>query len=310
MRIIFFGTPDFAVPSLEALIESGEEIVSVITQPDRVKGRGHRLSQPPVKECALSKGIPVIQPSSIRTPDFYEKISGLKPDAIVVVAYGKIIPPSLLNLPPLGCVNVHASLLPEYRGAAPIQWAVINGEEKTGITTMLMDEGLDTGDMLLTEVVGIAEEDNAHTLARRLSQVGASLLIRTLTGLRDKIIRPVPQSGKATYAPPLKKENGRIKWSLSAREIFNLVRGTYPWPGAYCYLNGEKLHIIKAKVADHSSKGTVGRIEQISGSGVLVSTGEGTLAVTEVKPEGKKIMTASAFVNGRRLKAGVVFEAV
>jgi methionyl-tRNA formyltransferase len=310
MRIIFFGTPDFAVPSLEALIESGEEIVSVITQPDRVKGRGHRLSQPPVKEYALSKGIPVIQPSSIRTPDFYEKISGLKPDAIVVVAYGKIIPPSLLKLPPLGCVNVHASLLPEYRGAAPIQWALINGEEKTGITTMRMDEGLDTGDTLLTEVVGIAQEDNAHTLGRRLSQVGASLLIRTLRGLKDRIIRPVPQSGKATYAPPLKKENGRIKWSLSAREIFNLVRGTHPWPGAYCYLNGEKLQIIKAKVADRSSKGTVGRIEQISGSGVLVSTGEGTLAVTEVKPEGKKIMTASAFVNGRRLKAGVVFEAV
>ena len=310
MRIIFFGTPEFAVPSLQALIESGEEIVSVITQPDRVKGRGHRLSQPPVKEYALSKGIPVIQPSSIRTPDFHEKISGLMPDVIVVVAYGKILPPSLLNLPPHGCVNVHASLLPEYRGAAPIQWALINGEEKTGITTILMDEGLDTGDTLLTEEVGIAEEDNAYTLARRLSQIGASLLIRTLTGLKDKIIRPVPQSGKATYAPPLKKENGRIKWSLSAREIFNLVRGTYPWPGAYCYLNGEKLHIIKAKVAEHSHKGTVGRIEQISGSGVLVSTGKGTLAITEVKPEGKKIMTASAFVNGRRLKEGVVFAAL
>ena len=310
MKIIYFGTPDFAVPTLQALIESGEDVISVVTQPDKVKGRGHKLSQPPVKELAFEKGTRILQPSDIRTPEFYDEMAKLAPDIIIVVAYGKIIPPSLLDLPPLGCVNVHASLLPQYRGAAPIQWALINGDEKTGITTMFMDQGIDTGDILLKEEVEIYEEDNADTLSRRLSLVGASLLVKTLKGLKDKLIRPVPQSGKATFAPPLKKENGRISWSLSAREIFNLVRGTYPWPGAYCYLNGEKLHIIKAKVADHSSKGTVGRIEQISGSGVLVSTGEGTLAVTEVKPEGKKIMTASAFVNGRRLKAGVVFEAV
>jgi methionyl-tRNA formyltransferase len=308
MRIIFFGTPEFAVPSLQALLDAGEEIVSVITQPDRVKGRGHKLSQPPVKEHALSKGVPVIQPSDIRTPGFYEELSGLNPDIIVVVAYGKIVPPPLLSLPPLGCVNVHGSLLPRYRGAAPIQWALINGEEKTGITTMLMDEGLDTGDTLLTEEVAIAEEDNAYTLSQRLSRVGASLLVKTLEGLQNKMIKPAPQSGQATYAPPLKKENGRINWSLPAREIFNLIRGTYPWPGAYCYLNGEKLHIIKAEADHDCTKGPVGRIEQISGTDIRVSTGAGTLAITEVKPEGKKIMPAAAFVNGRHLREGAIFE--
>lgn len=308
MKIIYFGTPEFAVPSLQALIESGEDVVSVVTQPDKVKGRGHKLSQPPVKELALSRGIQVLQPSGIRTPEFFAEMAELTPDIIVVVAYGKILPPSLLNLSPLGCVNVHASLLPQYRGAAPIQWALINGDEKTGVTTMYMDEGMDTGDILLKEEVEIDEEDSAYILGRRLSLAGASLLIKTLKGLKDKSIRPVPQGGKPTFAPPLKKENGRINWSLSAREISNLIRGTYPWPGAYCYLNGEKINIIKAKVVSHISKGTVGRIEEISGSDILVSTGEGTLAVSEVKPEGKKIMSASAFMNGRHLKEGAAFE--
>ena len=216
MKIIYFGTPEFAVPSLHALIESGEDVISVVTQPDKVKGRGHKLSQPPVKELAFSSGISVLQPSSIRTPEFFDEMARLAPDIIVVVAYGKIIPPSLLKLPPLGCVNVHASLLPQYRGAAPIQWALINGDEKTGITTMLMDEGMDTGDILLREEVEIYDEDNAYTLGRRLSQTGASLLMKTLKGVKDKLIRPVQQSGKATFAPPLKKENGRINWSLSA----------------------------------------------------------------------------------------------
>jgi len=308
MRIIFFGTPEFAVPSLQALSDAGKEIVSAVTQPDRVKGRGHKLSQPPVKEYALSKSIPVLQPSEVRSAGFYEELSDLKPDIIVVVAYGKIIPPSLLGLPPLGCVNVHASLLPLYRGAAPIQWALINGEEKTGVTTMLMDEGLDTGDMLLTEEVIIDEADNAFSLSRVLSIIGASLLVKTLEGLQNKMIKPVPQSGRATYAPPLKKEDGRINWSSSAREIFNLIRGTFPWPGAYCYLNGEKVHIIKAKAEHDSVSGQAGRIAQISGSDIRVSTSKGTLVIKEVKPEGKKIMTAAAFMNGRHLKEGAVFE--
>ncbi|PKL52054.1 MAG: methionyl-tRNA formyltransferase [Nitrospira bacterium HGW-Nitrospira-1] len=347
MRIIFFGTPEFAVPSLQALIESGEEVVAVVTQPDKVKGRGHKLSRPPIKELAISRGIPIMQPSGIRTPEFFDEIARPAPDIIVVVAYGRLIPAALLKLPPMGCVNVHASLLPQYRGAAPIQWALINGEEKTGITTMLMDEGLDTGAVLLKEEVAIHEEDNAYTLGRRLSQVGASLLIKTLKAIETKMIIPAPQSGEASYAPPLKKENGKINWALSAREISNLIMGTFPWPGAYCYLHGEKINIIKAKVVPHNNikefinkktspspsspplrggdegeggicgftyellnKGTVGRIGQISGSDLLVITGSGILAISEVKPAGKNIMSASAFMHGRHLKEGAIFDAV
>jgi methionyl-tRNA formyltransferase len=308
MRIIYFGTPDFAVPSLQALIESGEDVIAVVTQPDRVKGRGHKLAGPPVKEYALSKGLRVYQPSGIRTSAFFDELAATAPDCIIVVAYGKILPLSLLKLPPLGCINVHASLLPHYRGAAPIQWALMNGEEKTGITTMFMDEGLDTGDILMKEEVEIYTEDNAATLSLRLSHVGASLLIRTLRGLKDRTISPVPQSGKATFAPPLKKEDGMINWAISAREIYDLIRGTYPWPGAYCFLNGEKINIMKAAVSRHGHEGPAGRIEEISGSEILVGTGEGLLALTEVKPEGKKIMSASAFANGRHLKEGASFE--
>ena len=308
MRIIFFGTPDFAVPSLQALVETGEEVITVVTQPDKVKGRGHRLSRPPVKEYALSKGIPVIQPAGIRTTEFYSAMAAKSPDIIVVVAYGKIIPPALLKLPALGSVNVHASLLPRYRGAAPIQWALIHGDEQTGITTMLMDEGLDTGDILLKEEVDIYEEDNASTLAGRLSEVGASLLIKTLRALRDKVIQPVPQIGKATYAPPLRKEDGRINWFLSAQEIADLIRGTYPWPGAYGYMNGEKILILKAKALHQNTEGTAGAIGEVSRNDIYVCTGSGTLVVSEVRPEGKKTMTAAAFLHGRQVRTGATFD--
>ncbi len=308
MRIIYFGTPEFAVPSLQALIESGEEVIAVVTQPDKLKGRGHKLSESPVKKLALSRGIPVLQPTGIKTPGFIDELSKLVPDVIVVVAYGRIIPPALLKLPPLGCVNVHASLLPEYRGAAPIQWALINGEEKTGVTTMLMDEGLDTGDILLRGEIAVYEEDNAYTLALRLSRAGASLLLETLKGLKDKMIRPIPQSGNASYAPPLKKENGRINWSSSAREISNLIRGAFPWPGSYCYLNGLKIHIMKALAVDNGSTGTAGRVARIGDGEILVCTGKGVLAVKEVKPEGRNIMSASDFMRGRHLKEGAAFD--
>ena len=310
MRIIFFGTPEFAVPSLQALIESGEGLLAVVTQPDKLKGRGHKLSQPPLKEAALSRGIPVMQPSGVRTPAFFDELAKLAPDIIVVVAYGRIIPPALLKLPPFGCVNVHASLLPAYRGAAPIQWALINGDEKTGITTMLMNEGLDTGDILLREEVAIHQEDNAYTLGRRLSLVGASLLVKTINGIENKMIIPVPQSGEASYAPPLKRENGKINWLLSAREISNLIRGTFPWPGVYCYLQGEKIHIMQARVVHENQAGIAGCIEKISDGEILVSAGRGILAVTGVKPEGKKIMSASAFIHGRHVKEGAIFDAV
>ena len=308
MRIVFFGTPEFAVPSLKKVLEAGHDVVAVITQPDKGKGRGRRMAEPPVKALALVKGIPVRQPDGIKSPDFVEEIAALRPDAVVVVAYGKILPPSLLIVPLLACINVHASLLPKYRGAAPIQRAIMNGEVKTGITTMRMDEGLDTGDVLLREETEIREEDNAYTLAVRLSELGAFLLIRTLAGLQDGSILPVPQSGEPSYAPPLRKDEGRIRWSFPAREIANLVRGAYPWPGAYCFLNGERITILGARALGQDSGAGPGKIEGVSEKELLVGTGKGLLAVTEVKPEGRKAMSAADFSHGRHLRGGISFD--
>jgi methionyl-tRNA formyltransferase len=308
MRVIFFGTPDFAVPSLRALLEAGEEIVAVVTQPDRVKGRGHRLSAPPVKEIALSEHIRVLQPVVIRSSEFLGELASLRPDAIVVVAYGKLIPPSVLQLPPLGCINVHGSLLPKYRGAAPIQRAIMNGEQKTGVTTMLMDEGLDTGDILLQEETEITDGDDAQALGARLSRVGASLLVRTIKDLRDNLIRPIAQKGEASYAPPLRKAEGRIDWSRSAKGIFDLIRGTCPWPGAYSSLHGERITIIRARIVPCVCNCSAGMIEK-TGEELHVCTGAGILSIAELKPEGKKVMTAGAFVRGRRLTKGMRFDA-
>ncbi len=308
MRILFFGTPDFAVPSLKTLIDAGEDIIAVVTQPDRVKGRGHALSAPPVKQVAVSEGIPVLQPSGVRTEEFLSHVSRMKPDAVAVVAYGKIIPPSLIGLPPLGCVNVHASLLPKYRGAAPIQWAIINGEEKTGVTTMLMNEGLDTGDILLQEEMQIGEEDDAYTIALRLSGKGASLLYVTLQGLHKGTLHPRPQSGDTSYARPLRKEDGKIDWSWDARRIFNLVRGTFPWPGAYCRLSGERIVILRAIAREDATGVVPGRVRGIDDNAIYIGTGKGFLAVLEVKPEGRKAMSAGAFARGKRLKEGDSFD--
>jgi methionyl-tRNA formyltransferase len=307
LRIVFFGTPDFAVPSLKLLTDSGYDVAAVVTQPDKVKGRGHRLSQPPVKELAASRGIPVLQPDGIRTPEFQGELAAFRPEAVVVVAYGKIIPPPVLKLPPLGCVNVHASLLPKYRGAAPIQWAIISGDTVTGVTTMMMDEGLDTGGILLQEETGITGEDNALTLSNRLSEMGAALLPRTLAGLKSGSVKPVPQSGEPTFAPPLRKEDGMVDWSLPAQKLFDLIRGTYPWPGAYCILGGQRLAIIRVKVLDRRKRGIPGRVERIGTEEIQVSTGRGILSVLEVKPEGKKSMPAASFMHGRRMTEGVVF---
>ncbi len=307
MRIVFFGTPDFAVPSLSTLIDSGYDVAAVVTQPDRLKGRGHLLSQPPVKELAVSKGIPVLQPAGVRKPEFLEELSSYRPEAIAVVAYGKIIPPQVLSLPPLGCINVHASLLPKYRGAAPIQWAIISGDTVTGVTTMMMDEGLDTGEILLQEETAIAEEDNALTLSGRLSELGAALLPRTLEGLKNGSIKPVPQSGEPTFAPILRKEDGLMDWSLPAQKLLDLIRGTYPWPGAYFFLNGQRLTVVRAKVLNGNRRGEPGRVEKIGTGEILVSTGMGLLSIIEVKPEGRKSMSASSFMRGRRMTEGMIF---
>ncbi len=302
MRIVFFGTPSFAVPSLDALIKSGKSIAAVVTQPDKRKGRGHLLSQSPVKEVAMSKGIQVLQPLTMRDEDFLNILMDIKPEIIIVVAYGKIIPKRILELPKYNCINVHASLLPKYRGAAPIQWSLINGEEATGITTMLMDEGVDTGDILLQGEIKIDIDDTSETLGRKLSELGAGLLLKTIEGIADNSITPKPQTGEPSYASVIKKEDGRIDWSKTAVELFNFVRGMYPWPVAYCHLNGERIKLIKVKPAD--GEGKSGRIEKARKDELLIGTGNGLLLIRELQPEGKKVMTVSAFLQGRNIKEG------
>ncbi|RME62548.1 MAG: methionyl-tRNA formyltransferase, partial [Nitrospirae bacterium] len=232
MKIVFFGTPSFAVPTFEVLKDN---IVLVVTQPDKPAGRGHKLKAPPVKELALKNGIEVLQPQSLKDTAFLDKLFSVGPDIGVVVAYGKIIPKKILDR--LKCINLHASLLPKYRGAAPVQWAIINGEKTTGVTTMLMDEGLDTGPILMQEEVEILDEDTGESLGKRLSEIGAQLMIKTIQALQEGTIVPKPQEGQPSYAPIIKKTDGLIDWNLPAIRIHNLVRGLYPWPTAYTYLN-------------------------------------------------------------------------
>ena len=248
MRLIFLGTPTFAVPTLERVVEGGHQVVAVVTQPDRPRGRGQHAAPPPVKEAALRLGLPVYQPERVRRPEALEYLRGLPVDAMVVVGYGQIIPQSVIDLAPLGILNVHGSLLPKYRGAGPIQWAILNGETRTGVTTMRIDAGLDTGDMLLKAETEIGPDEDAIELGRRLSTMGADLLVETLAGLAAGSIVPEKQdSTQATYAPLLKKEDGLIDWSQPAASIHNKVRGLQPWPGAYTSWRGERLHIWKTR---------------------------------------------------------------
>jgi len=303
MRIVFFGTPFFALPTLKALLHS-EEVIAVITQPDKRKGRDHMSSPPPVKEFALDNGIKVLQPANIKEPIFLDELRDMNPEIIIVVAYGKILPLQILSLPEHGCINVHASLLPKYRGAAPIQWAIINGEKKTGVTTMLMDKGLDTGAILLQKETDIYDDDDAGTLSKRLADTGASLIIETIKKIKEGVLKPSLQEGGPSYAPPLKKEDGRLNWEGTAGDIFNFVRGMYPWPCAHCYLNKERIKIRKVKNIEGT--GVAGRIEK-AGEQLIVGTGEGLISIIELQPEGKRLMTAKDFLQGRRLKEGTFF---
>jgi methionyl-tRNA formyltransferase len=255
-----------------------------------------------VKELAVARGLTVMQPSGIRNEEFYRTLRDIAPELIIVVAYGKILPAEILSIPRRGCVNVHGSLLPKYRGAGPIQWALLNGEKVTGVTTMLMDTGMDTGDMLIKEELPIQGDDTTETLAAKLSELGAKTLIETIRGMREGTVRPVAQPGAATYAPPLKKEDGRINWNKSAEELFNFVRGMYPWPSAFCYLNSEMIKVVKAKPVEGS--GVPGRIEKASRGELVVGAGKGLLKIEILQPEGKKVMPAEAFIAGRRLKEG------
>ncbi len=300
--IIFFGTPEFAVPTLKALVSKKEKIVLVVTQPDKPKGRGKIIQPCEIKKIALEFGLNLAQPEKLRDESFIKKLKELNPEFGVVVAYGKILPKEILEIPKYGCINLHASLLPKYRGAAPVQWALIKGEKITGVTTMLIDEGVDTGPVLLQREVPIEDEDNAQTLAHKLSTVGAELIIETIEKMRKKEIKPEPQKGEPSYAPQLRKEDGKIKWNLSAREIFNLIRGTYPWPCAYSFLRNERLKIIKAEVLEGvAPAGSVVKAK----NELIVGTGNGLLRILLIQPEGKKVMTAKEFLSGRKINEGV-----
>jgi methionyl-tRNA formyltransferase len=309
MRIVFMGTPEFAVPSLEALAEAGHEIVLVVTQPDRPKGRKKTLTPPPVKEAALLRGIPIEQPERLRSSDTVSHIADLKPDLIVTAAYGQILPKAVLEAPRLGCINVHGSLLPRYRGGAPIQRAVMNGESITGVTIMYMAEGLDTGDMISKVEVPITDEDTSGTLFEKLSVAGSELLMQTLPAIESGAVQAIPQNAAdATYAPNLSREDERIDWSRPARSVFNQVRGLSPMAGAFTLLSGEPFKVWGCKpVEDGGKVGTLpGTVIKTDETGILVQTGEGALLVTAVQPAGKKAMPATEWLKGTRLPAGTM----
>jgi methionyl-tRNA formyltransferase len=312
VNLIFLGTPDFAVPTLEALVSSAHHVLAVYTQPDRPKGRDARVSLSPVKETALRLGLPVHQPERIRRPENVEQLRAFHSDAMVIVGYGQIIPQSIIDLPPRGIINVHASLLPKYRGAAPIQWAIASGDTHTGVTTMQIDAGLDTGAMLLKWETEIGPQENALELGPRLASAGADLLIETLTAISAGTLAPEEQdNSQATLAPILKKEDGLIDWNWPAQKIFNRTRGLLPWPGAYSHFRGQLFHIWKSRVAGGHAPGEAASGKVASGrpgqliaekKRLLIVCGDGTsLEPLEVQIEGRKRMPAEAFLNGQRL---------
>ena len=308
MRIIFMGTPDFSVGTLEALVEAGHEVCLVVTQPDKPKGRGKEMQYTPVKEAALKHGIEVYQPRRIREAECVEKLRQYNADIMVVVAFGQIIPKEILEMVPYGCVNVHASLLPKYRGAAPIQWSIIDGEVVTGVTTMQMDEGLDTGDMLLKTEVPITAEETGESLHDKLAKAGAALCVETLAKLQEGSIIPEKQGESPTaYAKMLDKKLGNIDWTKSAVEIERLVRGLNSWPSAYTYWNKKVVKIWKASVTDENSNEQAGTVVKVEKDGFYVQTGNGLLKVLELQIPGKKRMDAGAFLRGYTIEPGEVF---
>lgn len=320
MRIVFMGTPDFAVEALEALCAAGQKVVLAVTQPDRQKGRGRKVIQTPVKICAEKWGVPVFQPARVREADAIEKIRSFSPDLIVVAAFGQILPRELLDIPRLGCVNIHASLLPRLRGAAPIQWAVIEGDQESGVTLMQMNEGLDTGDILFQESVTIGSEETGESLYEKLAKLGGEMIVRYLPAIEAGEINPVRQDNEmSSYAPMLKKEMGEVDWAKPAEVIARNVRGLLPWPGAYTLLNGHVLKIWSAKTCagpDSVPSGLKPAAEAVPGEvlgsdkrAMYVRTGEGVLQILEVQAEGKKRMTSDAFLRGTKVPEGTVLGA-
>ena len=310
MRILFMGTPDFALFSLKALVEAGEDVVGVVTQTDKPKGRGYTLTPPPVKVYAMEQGIPVYQPKTLRTEEFAALLAEIDPELIVVVAFGKILPVNVLEYPKYGCINVHGSLLPEYRGAAPMQRAIIDGKKETGVTTMYMADGIDTGDMLLKERVAIEENDNFETVHDKLGACGASLLLRTLEELKQGTLTPIPQDDSlSTYASKIEKEDCLLDFSRNAKALHDRIRGLSPFPLAFTYMpDGKMLKIVASEVEkgmSHDPAVDAGRVLAAAKGKILVSCGEGTvLSLLAALPEGKKKMSASDLINGRRIKEG------
>lgn len=306
MKILFMGTPEFSVPTLETLIASKHDVLAVVTQPDQPKGRGNVITYTPVKEVAIANDIEVFQPVKVREASVIETLKGLAPDVIIVIAFGQILPKALLDIPPYGCINIHASLLPKYRGAGPIQWSVINGETVTGLTTMYMDVGIDTGDMLLTTEVHLAEDETGGSLHDKLSVLGGPLLLQTLDQIEAGTLQRIPQEGdKSTYAPILDKKLGLIDWNRSAQEIERLIRGLSPWPSAYTYYKDKLLKIWKAEVVSTPTGYEPGSICQLNkDQGFIVQCGDMGLLIKELQLQGKNRMDASSFLRGVQIHLG------
>ena len=307
-QIVFFGTPSFAIPALKNLIQEPEQVIAVVTQPDRKRGRGMKVVFSPVKALALQCDIPLLQPEKVKEEAFQEKIRKLQPDLFVVVAFGQILPKSLLNIPRYGAINVHASLLPKYRGAAPIAWAILKGERVTGVTTMMMDEGMDTGGLLMQKEIPIGEDETGETLHDKLSELGAQLLSETISRMKEGKVQHTPQDhSKTTYAPPLKKEDGHIDWRKEAKEIDCQVRAFNPSPGAFAEWEGQWLKIYKGEVRKVPSSGKAGSVVKVGSDFIEVETGKDTFLIQEVQLEGKKRMSTRDFLSGHPIPIGTVF---
>ena len=308
LRVVFMGTPEFALPSFEA-VAAAEEVIAVVTQPDRPQGRGLSLQPSPIKRAALKRSVPIHQPERIRKePAFIETLARMAPELIVVVAFGQILPEAVLKIPALGCINLHASLLPKYRGAAPIQWAIIRGEKETGVTTMQMDAGMDTGPMLLRASLAIGPSETSADLAPRLARLGADLLTQTLSQLKEGGLTPIPQDPpEATLAPLLKKEDGGIRWGESASSIYNRWRGTIPWPGSATHYEGARWKVPSLRIGSEEGKrGAPGEVLEISEKGLEVAAGMGYIIVERLQPEGGRVMTPKEYAAGRPIRKGSV----
>ena len=309
MNIVFMGTPEFALPTLEKIYNSSHSILSVITQPDRPKGRGQKQVDSPIKKFALENNLPILQPATVNTKEFIASLLENRPDYIIVVAFGQILSETLLKVPKQFCINLHSSLLPKYRGAAPINRAILNGETRSGVTTMIMDKGMDTGDILLVDETPIEQNDDAQCLHDKLSEQGGKLVLETLSRLQKNDLLPTPQnSDLASYAPKLKKDESLIDWKIDAESIFNKIRGLSPWPGTHTLYNGKRLAILKGEIVLGESSDRPGHVERITDTGIEVGTGKNRLKITELKLEGKKAMPVKSFLSGYKITRDDIFE--